>query len=131
MKCTILTFAALVAFTWARPGINSQPRLHARDIHVERGAYMKPRWNAELQRREVPQEHSHEKFLTTVTTSLQANNPAGIVDSVFGLLGDAAASAGQGTITDTGMFCTAIRFTNANSLRLLATSHRRPSIHEC
>jgi hypothetical protein len=54
----------------------------------------------EMVRREVPQEHSHEQFLTTVRTSLQANNPAGIVDPVFGLLGDAAAAGGLGSITD-------------------------------
>ena len=44
-------------------------------------------------------EHSHQKFLTTVQNSLQLNNPAGIVDSVFGLLGNAAAAAGAGSIT--------------------------------
>ena len=48
-----------------------------------------------LQAREVPQEHSHEQFLTTVRASLDINNPAGIVDPVFGLLGDAAAAGGQ------------------------------------
>lgn len=42
-----------------------------------------------LQRREVPQEHSHQKFLTTVTASLDLNNPDNIVDPVFGLLGNA------------------------------------------
>lgn len=42
-----------------------------------------------LRRREVPQEHSHEKFLTSVASSLATNNPDNIVDPVFGLLGDA------------------------------------------
>ncbi|KAF7299079.1 hypothetical protein MIND_00856200 [Mycena indigotica] len=51
-------------------------------------------------RREVPQEHSHEKFLRSVQASLVKNNPAGIVDSVFGLLGNAAASQGLGKIAD-------------------------------
>ncbi|KAJ3573210.1 hypothetical protein NP233_g2574 [Leucocoprinus birnbaumii] len=51
-------------------------------------------------RREVPQEHSHEKFLTSVRTSLNLNNPDGIQDPVFGLLGNAAAAAGAGKITD-------------------------------
>lgn len=41
-----------------------------------------------LSRREVPQEHSHEKFLTAVGASLNLNNPAKIVDPVFGLLGN-------------------------------------------
>lgn len=51
-------------------------------------------------RREVPQEHSHEQFLTTVRASLNTNNPDNIVDPVFGLLGDAAAAGGLGKITD-------------------------------
>ena len=36
--------------------------------------------SASLQKREVPQEHSHEKILTAVRTALNMNNPAGIVD---------------------------------------------------
>ncbi|EKM51884.1 uncharacterized protein PHACADRAFT_262280 [Phanerochaete carnosa HHB-10118-sp] len=55
---------------------------------------------APILRREVPQEHSHEFILTSVQTSLQSNNPDGIVDSVFGLLGDAAAAGGAGKITN-------------------------------
>ncbi|KAG8953883.1 hypothetical protein FRC04_001513 [Tulasnella sp. 424] len=51
-------------------------------------------------KREVPQEHSHEKFLTSVRASLAKNNPDGIVDPVFGLLGNAAATQGLGKITD-------------------------------
>ncbi|KAJ7644078.1 hypothetical protein FB45DRAFT_735408 [Roridomyces roridus] len=51
-------------------------------------------------RREVPQEHSHQQFLTTVQASLVLNNPDNIQDSVFGLLGNAAAIAGAGKITD-------------------------------
>lgn len=51
-------------------------------------------------KREVPQEHSHQRFLTSVQTSLLANNPDQIQDAVFGLLGDAAASAGKGNIAD-------------------------------
>ncbi|KAJ7465027.1 hypothetical protein FB451DRAFT_428062 [Mycena latifolia] len=51
-------------------------------------------------RREVPQEHSHEQFLRSVAASLQKNNPDGIVDPVFGLLGNAAAAGGLGKITD-------------------------------
>ena len=42
-----------------------------------------------INKREVPQEHSHEQFLDTVRTSLNTNNPAAITDPVFGLLGDA------------------------------------------
>jgi hypothetical protein len=47
-----------------------------------------------LRGREVPQEHSHEVFLTSVRASLNKNNPNGIVDPVFGLLGNAAAAGG-------------------------------------
>ncbi|KAJ7288400.1 hypothetical protein C8J57DRAFT_1048371, partial [Mycena rebaudengoi] len=45
-------------------------------------------------------EHSHEQFLRSVQKSLNINNPDGIVDSVFGLLGNAAAAGGAGKITD-------------------------------
>lgn len=45
-------------------------------------------------------EHSHEPFLTSVRTSLNLNNPDQIVDPVFALLGNAAASKGLGKITD-------------------------------
>lgn len=51
-------------------------------------------------KREVPQEHSHNGIIATVRTSLQLNNPDGIVDPVFGLLGDAAAAGGLGKITN-------------------------------
>jgi len=51
-------------------------------------------------RREVPQEHSHEQFLTSVRTSLNLNNPDGIKDPVFALLGNAAAIGGAGKIAD-------------------------------
>jgi hypothetical protein len=56
-----------------------------------------------MMKREVPQEQSHKKFLDLVNTSLKVNNPDEIVDAVFGLLGNAAGSKGQGKITDTGM----------------------------
>ena len=50
--------------------------------------------------REVPQEHSHNKFLDLVRTSLDTNNPLNIADPVFGLLGNAAAAGGAGDVTD-------------------------------
>jgi hypothetical protein len=43
---------------------------------------------APIRRREVPQEHSHEQFLTTVRASLRIDNPDNIGDPVFGLLGN-------------------------------------------
>jgi len=69
-------------------------------------------------RRRVPHEHSHEQFLTTVRNSLNLNNPDNIQDPVFGLLGNAAASAGQGKITDTDCLQQATAdqaFTNAKA----------------
>ncbi|EIW70269.1 hypothetical protein TREMEDRAFT_29844, partial [Tremella mesenterica DSM 1558] len=63
-------------------------------------------------------EHSHEQFLTTVRASLNVNNPLGIKDVVFGLLGNAAASAGQGQVTDTDCLQQATAdqaFTNAKA----------------
>ncbi|KAJ7935579.1 hypothetical protein B0H13DRAFT_2649708 [Mycena leptocephala] len=51
-------------------------------------------------RREVPQEHSHQAILAAVQASLVKNNPDGIADSVFGLLGNAAAAGGLGKLTD-------------------------------
>ncbi|KAK4687273.1 hypothetical protein P7C73_g2829, partial [Tremellales sp. Uapishka_1] len=45
-------------------------------------------------------EHSHNQFLATVRASLATNNPSNIEDPVFGLLGSAAAAAGQGLITN-------------------------------
>ena len=53
-----------------------------------------------MMRREVPQEKSHNRFLDGVRVNLNLNNPAGIVDPVFGLLGNAAAAAGAGKITN-------------------------------
>ncbi|ORY32087.1 hypothetical protein BCR39DRAFT_557744 [Naematelia encephala] len=69
-------------------------------------------------KREVPQEHSHEQFLTTVRASLAANNPLSIQDPVFGLLGNAAASQGQGQVTNTDCLQQATAdqaFTNAKA----------------
>jgi hypothetical protein len=102
MKYSALALSALLASAYARPDVNINHRLHPRDIHVKRHTYLRPSWNSQLQRREVPQEHSHEAWLTAVGQFLDMNNPAGIQDPVFGLLGNAAASAGQGSITDTG-----------------------------
>jgi hypothetical protein len=64
---SILPYLALTALAAARP-LPSEPKIF---------------------RREVPQEHSHEQFITAVRDSLNLNNPAGIGDPVFGLLGNA------------------------------------------
>ncbi|KAG5642670.1 hypothetical protein DXG03_002354 [Asterophora parasitica] len=42
--------------------------------------------------------HSHEQFLISVRKSLSLSNPDNIVDPVFGLLGNAAATTGAGKI---------------------------------
>ena len=71
-----------------------------------------------LRSREVPQEHSHNTFLDSVRTSLASNNPDKISDPVFGLLGSAAADAGQGSITNTDCLHQATAdqaFTNAKA----------------
>ncbi|KAI8285282.1 hypothetical protein K4K56_009625 [Colletotrichum sp. SAR 10_98] len=49
---------------------------------------------------EVPQEHSHEKYLRAVNALLKQDNPLNIQDAVFGLLGNAAAEAGAGDVTN-------------------------------
>ncbi|KAK7756751.1 hypothetical protein SLS62_001194 [Diatrype stigma] len=51
-------------------------------------------------RREVPQEHSHEKFLTGVEAALNLNNVDEVQAAVFALLGNAAAGAGAGKVED-------------------------------
>jgi hypothetical protein len=85
----IIAVSALVASTAARPNVYNSPnaRLHARDMKLKR---------------EVPQEQSHKKFLLKTQEMLLLDNPDQIVDSVFGLLGNAAAAEGIGSIADAG-----------------------------
>jgi hypothetical protein len=71
-----------------------------------------------LRGREVPQEHSHNRFLDGVRVNLALNNPAKISDPVFGLLGNAAAAKGAGSITNTDCLHQATAdqaFTNAKA----------------
>ncbi|CAE6466507.1 unnamed protein product [Rhizoctonia solani] len=71
-----------------------------------------------IQIREVPQEHSHERILRAANVALKLNNPDNIQDAVFGLLGNAAAAAGAGKITDLDCLQTATAdraFTNAKA----------------
>jgi hypothetical protein len=75
-----------------------------------------PRYN--LRGREVPQEHSHERFVAGTNTNLQLNNPAKFVDAVFGLLGDAAAATGAPGFANLACLHKAIAdqaFTNAKA----------------
>lgn len=53
-----------------------------------------------LERREVPQEHSHEPILIAMRPVLRLNNPQNIGDPVFGLLGNTAAASGLGQVSD-------------------------------
>ncbi|KKP01265.1 hypothetical protein THAR02_06623 [Trichoderma harzianum] len=63
-------------------------------------AFGYPLPSSNLLRREVPQEHSHDLFLTITNEALAKNNPKGITDAVFGLLGNAAAANGAGSVTN-------------------------------
>ena len=127
MKYSAIALSTILAGACARPEANNVGRAHARDLHVARHAYIRPVWNDQLQRREVPQEHSHEKFLTKTGQMLNLNNPAGIKDPVFGLLGNAAGAAGQGTITNTGKSFVASR---AVLLTMKTASNKlRPTKH--
>jgi hypothetical protein len=51
-------------------------------------------YSRKTSKREVPQEHSHEATLRAANTALQLDNPLNIQDSVFALLGNAAAAEG-------------------------------------
>ncbi|KAF9782008.1 hypothetical protein IL306_011788 [Fusarium sp. DS 682] len=53
-----------------------------------------------IKKRQVPQEHSHDFVLTITGEMLKLNNPKEIQDPVFGLLGDAAAKEGAGSVTN-------------------------------
>ncbi|KAH6967986.1 hypothetical protein BKA56DRAFT_622849 [Ilyonectria sp. MPI-CAGE-AT-0026] len=83
---SIATFNALLGLAFASP-LND--RRHARYKRM-----------GHLQKREVPQEHSHDFVLTITREFLNLENPKGIVDVVFGLLGNAAAAAGAGDVTN-------------------------------
>ncbi|KAM0319250.1 hypothetical protein ACHAPQ_010383 [Fusarium lateritium] len=58
------------------------------------------RRSSHLHKRQVPQEHSHDFVLTITKEMLNLDNPKEITDPVFGLLGDAAAAAGAGSVTN-------------------------------
>ena len=59
--------------------------------------------NPVIHKREVPQEQSHLLYLQIVKEFLDLNNPLGIVDPVFGLLGNAAAA--DGVTADINLDC--------------------------
>ncbi|KAF2676611.1 hypothetical protein K458DRAFT_321647 [Lentithecium fluviatile CBS 122367] len=78
MKNSIIYAAGLIGAVTARPGVN-------------RYSFAK---------REVPQEQAHRNVNLIVQESLQLDNPDNIQDTVFGLLGAAAAAGGAGNIAD-------------------------------
>ncbi|EAQ87582.1 hypothetical protein CHGG_04201 [Chaetomium globosum CBS 148.51] len=51
-------------------------------------------YSRKVSKREVPQEHSHESILRATNDALQLDNPLEIQDTVFALLGNAAAADG-------------------------------------
>ncbi|KAL2193663.1 hypothetical protein P885DRAFT_72050 [Corynascus similis CBS 632.67] len=57
-------------------------------------------YSRKASKREVPQEHSHEATLRAANEALQLDNPLNIQDSVFALLGNAAAADGAGDVTN-------------------------------
>lgn len=63
-------------------------------------AFGLPLPSSNMLRREVPQEHSHDVFLSITNEALAKSNPKGITDAVFGLLGNAAAAGGAGSVTN-------------------------------
>jgi len=87
MKYESISLIALIGLTMAAP----TPSAPKKRFSIPR---------AMLRGREVPQEHSHNKFLDGVRANLNLDNPANISDPVFGLLGNAAAAEGAGTITN-------------------------------
>ncbi|KPM41039.1 hypothetical protein AK830_g5522 [Neonectria ditissima] len=87
---SILLFDALISLALASP-LHGLPA-HRRAVRHRRGNH--------IHKREVPQEHSHDFVLTITREFLNVDNPKGIVDVVFGLLGNAAAQAGAGDVTN-------------------------------
>ncbi|KAL2874417.1 hypothetical protein SGCOL_010397 [Colletotrichum sp. CLE4] len=67
---------------------------------VAAGPYHRHHHVRRVIKREVPQEHSHEVFLNITREFLNKENPKAIADPVFGLLGDGAAKAGAGQVTN-------------------------------
>lgn len=91
-------------------------------------------------RREVPQEHSHAQFITTVQSSLTQNNPDNIADPIFGLLGNAVGlrSPGGPPFTPTNLSMTNHRYLSTGSsrrprpnrrYRLSSASHGGPGLY--
>ncbi|KAK2595455.1 hypothetical protein QQS21_006795 [Conoideocrella luteorostrata] len=56
--------------------------------------------NNPLELREIPQEHSHDIFVSVTQEALLRNNPKNIQDAVFGLVGIQSAAKGAGDVTD-------------------------------
>lgn len=74
----------------------------ASPVRVHPGHRLSPmqRRGQHMQKREVPQEHSHDFVLNITREFLNVDNPKNIQDPVFGLLGNAAAAAGAGDVSN-------------------------------
>ncbi|KAH6632322.1 hypothetical protein F5144DRAFT_248453 [Chaetomium tenue] len=57
-------------------------------------------YSRKVSKREVPQEHSHEPILVATNDALQLDNPLEIQDTVFALLGNAAAADGAPNVAN-------------------------------
>ncbi|KAI2467158.1 hypothetical protein F4781DRAFT_324563 [Annulohypoxylon bovei var. microspora] len=85
---TSAVLLAMMGVAAARP---DAVRLFRKNRHVANSAKV---------RREVPQEHSHNKFIAGVGAALNLNNVDQVSDPVFALLGNAAAAQGAGLVTN-------------------------------
>ena len=104
---TATCLLALIGFASAAPTPEAKPK----------NVFSLPTYK--LRGREVPQEHSHNIFLDGVRTAVALDNTLNIVDPVFGLLGNAAAAAGQGLVTNTDCLqqeTADLAFTNAKKI---------------
>ncbi|KAM0425479.1 hypothetical protein ACHAPT_009268 [Fusarium lateritium] len=86
-----------LAFTAALLGLTSASPVGLGMLGSKRFA---PGRHGHVYKRQVPQEHSHDFVLTITREFLNLENPKNIQDPVFGLLGDGAAAAGAGDVTN-------------------------------
>ncbi|KAF4448186.1 cell wall manno, partial [Fusarium albosuccineum] len=86
-----MKFSSATALT-AMLGITTASPVHNRVAHHKRMNH--------IAKRQVPQEQSHGIVLDITREFLNLDNPKGIVDPVFGLLGNAAAADGAGDVAN-------------------------------
>lgn len=86
MKFSSATALTTVLGMASASPLRALPAMHKRFSHIAK--------------REVPQEQSHGFVLEITREFLNLDNPKGIVDPVFGLLGNAAAADGAGDVAN-------------------------------